>query len=170
MADGNYDIEALYRSNVQYLTAVCSRYVVDSDDVKDVLQESFIKIFSSIYKFKHYDGGSLRAWMRRIVINESLMYLRSKSRSGTIPFQEGTIDVEDEIEPEVDDIPPEVLQQLIKQLPTGYRTVFNLRVFEEKSHREIATLLGISENTSFSQFCRAKTILAKQIKDYKNGK
>ena len=73
-----------------------------------------------------------------------------------------------EEEPEDGDVPPEVIMDLIRRLPTGYRTVFNLYVFEHKSHKEIADLLHIKENSSASQFHRAKEILAKGIMDYKN--
>ena len=73
-------------------------------------------------------------------------------------------DIPEEDDPPIEDIPPEVIQEMIRQLPTGYRTVFNLYVFEDKTHEEIARLLGISINTSSSQLCRAKNLLAKMIK------
>ena len=75
-------------------------------------------------------------------------------------------DTIEEEDPQIDDIPMSVLQKIIRGLPTGYRTVFNLYAFEGKTHKEIASALGISENTSYSQFSRAKSILAKQIKEY----
>lgn len=68
-----------------------------------------------------------------------------------------------------EDIPQSVLMRLIRELPDGYRTVFNLYVFEEKSHKEIGTLLGITERTSSSQFYRAKTLLLKKIKEYRKS-
>lgn len=159
-------LRKLYDSHVQYLTAVCSRYIGEKDGVKDVLQESFIKIFSAIDRFEWKGEGALRAWMKRIVINESLMYLRSKVRNGQISFVEEPPDTIEEEDPQIDDIPMSVLQKIIRGLPTGYRTVFNLYAFEGKTHKEIASALGISENTSYSQFSRAKSILAKQIKEY----
>ena len=74
-----------------------------------------------------------------------------------------------EDESEMNDIPQTELMRLISELPDGYRTIFNLYVFEEKSHKEIAALLGITEHTSSSQFYRAKTLLAKKINEYRKN-
>jgi RNA polymerase sigma-70 factor (ECF subfamily) len=76
----------------------------------------------------------------------------------------------EEDDPPIEDIPPEVIHEMVRQLPTGYRTVFNLYVFEDKSHEEIARLLGISINTSTSQLYRAKNSLANMIRQYNNKK
>lgn len=160
-------LKALYDAYVQYLAAVCRRYLSSEDDVKDVLQDSFVKIFSSLDRFEWRGEGSLRLWMRRIVVNEALMLLRRRSSEKTAPFssQPEAPDLED-ADPEVEQVPLEVLQDMIRSLPEGYRTVFNLHVFEQLPHREIAGLLGISENTSFSQFSRAKNLLARKIREY----
>ena len=79
-------------------------------------------------------------------------------------------DVAEDVEPEVEDVPIDVIHRFIRELPPGYRTIFNLYVFEEQSHREIAQRLGISESTSASQLHRAKAILAQKIKEYKKQK
>lgn len=158
----------LYSRNIGYLTAVCSRYVSSDDDRNDVLQTSFVKIFSSIGNFEYRGAGSLRAWMTRIVVNEAIRQLKSQARQEHIEEQ-NIPDIAGEDEPETDDIPQEAIQSMIRQLPDGYRTVFNLFVFEEKSHREIAGLLGISESTSASQFHRARSILAKKIQEYRKS-
>ena len=79
-------------------------------------------------------------------------------------------DVAEEEDPPIEDIPPEAIQQMVRQLPTGYRTVLNLYVFEDKSHQEIAQLLGISTSTSISQLRKAKNMLAKMIQAYHNDK
>lgn len=153
----------LYDRHVGYMTAVCSRYIIDNDDVKDILQESFMKIFSSMDKFVWRGPGSLRAWMSRIVVNDCLKFLRKNGRFDTVALEAS--DYSDE-EPEIGRIPPAEIQRMIRMLPVGYRTVFNLYVFEEKSHKEIAELLGIKEDSSASQFHRAKTMLAGWIKEY----
>lgn len=160
-------VKALYDAYVQYLAAVCRRYLSSEDDVKDVLQDSFVKIFSSLDRFEWRGEGSLRLWMRRIAVNEALMLLRRRSSEKTAPFssQPEVPDLED-ADPEVEQVPLEVLQNMIRGLPEGYRTVFNLHVFEQLPHREIAGLLGISENTSFSQFSRAKNLLSRKIREY----
>ena len=154
-----------YHLMAGYLTAVCARYIVQEDQIKDVLQESFIKIYTHIDRFTYQGEGSLRAWAARIVVNESLMALRSHSQQ-TLTYVADLPDIDDE-DPDVEDIPPDVIQQFIRELPDGYRTVFNLYVFEDKTHQEIASLLHIKESSSASQLHRAKSMLAKKITAYK---
>lgn len=162
-------VKSLYDGNVQYLAAVCARYVSASDDMKDVLQDSLIKIFSSLDTFSYRGPGSLQGWMKRIVVNESLMFLR-KEKSSELLFSDDKLpEFPDFTEADPEGIPALELHKMIADLPTGYRTVLNLYIFEEKSHREIAALLGISENTSFSQYHKAKAMLAKKIIEYRNG-
>ena len=158
----------LYDCHVGYLTAAASRYVPDEDDLKDVLQEAFVKIFTSMAKFRYMGRGSLRAWMTRIVINEALDCMGS--RKCIEPLEPETTDdcgrEEPPEEPEVENVPIEVIYEMIRHLPPGYRSVFNLYVFEGKSHKEIAEILNIKESTSASQFHRAKALLATNIKEY----
>ena len=154
----------LYDRYIGYLTAVCSRYVVDSAAVKDILQDAFVKVFSKLDGFEYRGEGSLKAWMSRIVVNDSLKSLRGAGRLkyvDELPDTEGDGEIEG-----MPDVPVRELAEMIKSLPDGYRTVFNLFVFEKKSHREIAGLLGIKEDSSASQFFRARAMLAKKIKDY----
>ena len=153
----------IYERYVGYLTAVCSRYVVDKDQVKDILQEAFIKIFKGLDNFDFRGEGSLKAWASRIVVNDSLKALKASSK---LVFTNRFPDEPEEELPSFPDIPPGVIQDMIKALPDGYRTVFNLFVFEKKSHREIASMLGIKEDSSASQFFRARNTLAKNIKAY----
>ncbi|MBO4566692.1 MAG: RNA polymerase sigma factor [Bacteroidales bacterium] len=155
----------LYNRYAGYLTAVARRYLADEDNVKDVLQEAFINIFKRIDGFNYRGEGSLRAWLTRIVVNGSLHALRGDKR--LVPV-EGLPDTPEE-DPAVDDIPLDVLQGMIERLPDGYRTVFNLFVFEQKPHKEIAAMLGIKENSSASQFLRAKACLAREIKEYRKN-
>lgn len=153
-----------------YLAAVCSRYIPEADEAKDVLQDSFIKIFGSIGQFEYRGEGSLRAWATRIVVNESLMALRQRARRSTSLSDIGDVPDVPDIDPEPDEVPPEELLQYIQELPAGYRMVFNLYVFEQKSHKEIARMLNIKESSSASQLHRAKALLAKRINDYKASK
>lgn len=161
-------MKEFYTMYAGYLTTVCSRYISDQDDVKDVLQESFIKIFKSITNFEYRGIGSLRAWCTRIVVNEALKFLQKEERLDITnkPVWE-LPDMPETEEPDIDEISTSVLLEMIRSLPVGYRTVFNLYVFEEKSHKEIASILKITENTSASQLHRAKALLAKQINEYK---
>lgn len=159
-------MKVLYDRHVGYMTAVCSRYVSEPEDVKDILQEAFIKIFSSMDKFSWRGPGSLRAWMTRIAVNDCLKFLRGKVRFETVALEQIKGDITDE-EPHFDDVPASVIQEMIRRLPVGYRTVFNLYVFENKGHKEIAELLGIKESSSASQLHRAKAMLAGRVEEYR---
>lgn len=153
----------LYERYGALLMAVCMRYLAGRDEARDVLQDVFVKVLTQISRF-HYQGeGSLRAWMVRIAANESISFLR---REGRLAFCHNIPDVPDAPDAEPGRVPPDVLHRLIRGLPTGYRTVLNLYVFEQMPHREIARQLGISESTSASQYLRAKRLLAHQINEY----
>ncbi len=158
----------LYRLTAGYLTAVGRRYVCDAQDLKDVLQDSYLKIFSQLHRFNYRGPGSLRAWTTRIVVNEAISLLRQRERMDNLSGETdlSNLPEEDIIENDMDRLPPEVLQTMVSELPTGYRTVLNLYVFEDKSHQEIARLLGIKESSSASQLHRARQMLARKIKAY----
>lgn len=149
------------------LMAICLRYIGDREAAEDVLHDGFIRIFQSIGQFSYQGNGSLKAWLSRVMVNEALGYLRKRSmQSQQEVVMEQVPDME-ETDEEIGDVPQSVLMKMIAELPEGYRTVFNLYVFEEKSHKEIAQMLGITEHTSSSQFYRAKTLLAKKINEYR---
>ena len=152
-----------YERHVGYLTAVCSRYVPDRPDIKDILQDAFVQMFGAVDRFEYRGEGGLRAWAGRIVVNRALKWLKAKGR---LSFVNELPDVPEDEPTDIQKVPPEVLQGFIKALPDGYRTVFNLFVFEKKSHKEIAELMGIKEDSSASQFFRARAQLARQIKKY----
>lgn len=157
----------MYSQYIGHLTAVCSRYIADDDDVMDVLQDSFIKIFSSAGEFVYRGKGSLKAWITKIVVNESLKFIKDRKRIILTPLDNETeTSLQDDTPPDIDKIPPEIIHDMIRKLPEGYRTVFNLYVLDGHTHKEIARMLGISENTSASQLHRAKAILANEITKY----
>lgn len=167
------DSEALkdfYTLYADYLTGVCARYITNDEDLKDVCQDSLVHIISHIQDFKYRGTGSLQAWSRKITVNVALKYLKQRHLEEFERLKWDVPDEEEDDDPSIRDIPPEVFQQLIRELPTGYRTVFNLYVFEEKSHQEIADMLGIKRDSSCSQFSRAKNLLAKKIIEYHNSK
>ena len=163
----NTAIEWIYRKYVRYLSALCSRYITEDEDIKDVLQESFIKIFTSLDSFKYRGEGALKAWMAKITLNETLKFVRNNSRLPIDSIDDKDMNIADGDSMETEDISTDVLHQLIRELPDGYRTVFNLYVIDDKSHKEIAQLLGIKENTSASQLHKAKSMLAQKIKHYR---
>jgi len=159
----------LYDRYSGYAMAIGLRYVPEPDEVRDVLQDSFVKILTTIGQFEYRGEGSLKSWVARIVCNSAIDYLRAQSRFlmvGDIPDEPD----EGDEEPDIGDLPPDTLTEMIGKLPPNYRTVLNLFVFEQCPHKEIARQLGIKENTSSSIFFRAKRMLAKMITDYNKQK
>ena len=165
-ADARY---LVYKQYIRYLAAVCSRYISNEEDIKDVLQESFLKIFGSIDAFVYQGEGSLKGWMSRIVLNESLKWLKQNRRLEFTELSNKELDIPDE-EPDTEGVPTDVIYEIIRSLPDGYRTVFNLYVIEGRSHREIAESLGIKECSSASQLHHAKALLAKKITQFRTRK
>lgn len=154
---------ALYDKYAAKMLAICMRYVGDKMEAEDVMIEGFMKIFDKINQFNYQ--GSFEGWMKRIMVNEALMKLRSKK----------TVEVEiDEVRYlEADSsitttLNTQDLMQLINELPVGYRTVFNLYAIEGYSHAEIGEMLGISEGTSKSQLSRARAFLQERIREMEN--
>ncbi len=159
----------IYSVYAGYVVGICARYLSSDDDIKDVAQDSFVKIFISVGSFRYSGAGSLTAWIGSVTVNWALNYLRHNNR---LRFASPHFEI-----PDITDDPPDAeclssdeLAALIRDLPDGYRTVFNLYAIEGKKHKEIARLLGIKENSSASQYLRAKTILAMKIKEYLNNK
>ena len=155
----------LYTLYSNSLLAICYRYTGDIDVAHDVLHDAFIKIFT---KFSFRGESSLSTWLTRIVVTQSLDYLRSQKRKSLCFVNDEQIPDIPELSHNEDNLSEEQLMLFIAELPEGCRTVFNLFVFEEKSHKEIAKLLGIKEHSSTSQLHRAKYLLAKKIKEYKS--
>lgn len=160
-------MRAVYSSYVRYLSAVCARYIPNDEDVKDVLQESFLRIFDGIGSFEYRGKGSLKGWLTKITVNEALKFIRRNDKIEFVDISSHQ-DIQPEEEPDIDSVPSSVIFQLIRELPDGYRTIFNLYVIENRSHKEIAALLGIKESTSASQLHRAKSLLATKIRQYNN--
>ena len=147
--------------------AVGLRYVPDCDDLNDIIQDSFVKILSSVNRFEYRGEGSLKGWILRIVSNEAINFIKQKTK---FSFVDEFPDEIEEQDPDVDKVPPQVLNQMISELPDGYRMVLNLYVFEQKSHKEIAEMLDIKESTSASQYLRARKLLASKINNYLKNK
>lgn len=165
----NRAVKEFYNSFGGLLTSVCSRYITNDDDVKDILQESMISIITNIQSFEYKGVGSLKAWSARIVVNHALGFLRQKKRNNELftDFEKDIPDRDTETPPNIDDIPADDVLEMIRELPDGYRMVLNLYIIEGKSHKEISQLLGIKADSSASQLHRAKAILAKKITEYR---
>ena len=158
----------LYERYAGRMLALCQRYVGSREEAEDLLHDGFLKLYSSFDKFTWRGEGSLRAWMERVMVNIALQYLRrsdvlnQSASMDTLPLESY-----DEPEPETAErIPQQVLLKFISELPAGYRTVFNLYVLENKSHKEIAQMLGINEKSSASQLVRAKAVLAAKVREW----
>jgi RNA polymerase sigma factor (sigma-70 family) len=135
------------------------------------LQEGFLKVFDKIATFR--GQGSLEGWIRRIMINHALNYLKARKMIFIEEDpQRWSEHLPDDHEPDGPDelFAPDVMLKAVQGLPDGYRIVFNLYVFEGFSHKEIAESLSISENTSKSQLSRARRYLRKflagNVKDH----
>jgi RNA polymerase sigma-70 factor, ECF subfamily len=170
-------IEALYDRHAPKLLSVCFRYCGNRDDAEDVLHDGFIKIIQNIQKFKVRADGSLEAWMRRIMVNTALNSLRRRLKEKNFVDIDPILDKIDLHEEEENDpeeiylkVDRETIMEMICELPAGYRTVFNLFVFEQYGHREIAELLKCSENTSKSQLSKARALLRKKMEQLVNAK
>ncbi len=156
----------MYNRYSGIMLVVGLRYVVDRQAAEDILHDVFIGVFSHFEKFSFRGEGSLKAWLKRVMVNASLDYLR-RSRSFQTVDADALKDEEIPVDEEVaESVPADVVMRFIQALPYGYRTVFNLYTFERRSHREIAEMLGINEKSSSSQLSRAKAILVREINDY----
>ena len=151
--------------------AVCLRYTKNHDQAKDILQDGFIKVFRSMEKFNR--DGSFEGWIRRIMVNTAIDYFRRTKNSYLLLGEERSIEdfgdqdeedvLEDVEQDEETDLKPADVINAMQKLTPAYRTVFNLYVFEEMTHKEIADSLGISIGTSKSNLAKAKQNLKKLL-------
>ncbi len=163
--------QAIHKMFYGKMKAVCMRYTRDSDQAMDVLQEGFLKVFNNLEK---YTGvGTFEGWMRRIMVNLSIdRYRRLKHDLVLLGEQNdienwscGTDDESDDSDEneEIYDITPEQIIDAMQQLTPAYRTVFNLYVYEDYTHQDIAEALGISVGTSKSNYAKAKKNMKKLL-------
>ena len=157
----------LYEHFAKNMLGVCYRYTKSLRDAEDVLQEGFIKVFLGLKQYKF--EGELGAWIRRIMVNTALNYLKRNRK-----YRDEMYFTEQPLHPVADDNPVVNLQakelaDLIRQLPNGYQTIFNLHAVEGYTHVEIGELLGISDGTSRSQYARARAILITWTEEFKSG-
>ena len=142
---------------------VCLKYSKNYEDAEDTLQDSFLTIFKKINQYAH--KGSFEGWLKRITIHTALQKYRDKSRLQIISEE----NIKEETEEVVDlstEISVDFLLGLIQQLPDRYRLVFNLYVLDNFSHKEISSMLEISEGTSKSNLSRARQFLKKEVESH----
>lgn len=150
----------LYEMHAPKMLSVCRYYIKDVHQAEEVMLNGFFKVFTQLKTFKA--EGSFEGWIRRIMIRESISFLRKKKR---LEFSADNMEIFEEpinysnTEFEVDEI-----QLLIDKLPEGYRMVFNMYAIEGYKHSEIAEILSIAESTSKSQLFKARKLLQQQIK------
>ena len=147
----------LYNLFAGSMLGICYRYTKSIADAEDVLQEGFVKVFKNLQQYKF--EGELGGWIRKIMVNTAINYLKKHSRYQTeLLFTDDQLHAVGEDHPEVR-MSAKELSELIRQLPTGYQTIFNLHAVEGYTHVEIGGILGIHEGTSRSQYARARALL-----------
>lgn len=153
--------EQLFKQYADYLYRICYRYLNNRDLCQDVLSQSFLNIFNSIEKTDIQEEHVLKAWMKKIAINQSLMEIRKNTKfSNTIELIE---DIEESVLTSDEKLLEDDLIQMVLNLPDGYRTVFSLYAIEGYKHEEIAQKLNISTGTSKSQLSKARKLLKEMI-------
>lgn len=166
-------LEEFYDAYAPVLLGVAMRYLPSREDAEDVMHESLLKILHGLDRFDPRFSGSFEVWMRRITANASLNHLRVIHRHRPVSGWNKTDITDDEQDfDDREEVPgpmdPEVVIRMIGDLPDGYRTVLNLYVFEQYTHKDIARELGIAENTSKSQLSKARALLRKKVLAYMN--
>jgi RNA polymerase sigma factor (sigma-70 family) len=161
----------LYKKYASVMLGVCMRYCKNRGDAEDVMQDGFLKVFSQVHKFRN--EGSFEGWIKRIMINAAIDNYQSNLRLSFVQEPGSLHDTENFADsgPDDDDLPEalnlskERLMAMIQELPDGYRMVFNLYAIEGFGHKDIATMLGITESTSKTQLLKARKVLRKKIEN-----
>ena len=155
----------IFERYYRLMFGVCMRYVSDKDALQDVVQEGFLKIFTNIEGYT--SKGSFEGWMRRIMVNTSIDAIRRRKATGLVLGEDKSFEdvVDDGFEEEFDEdeytFTVHDVQEAMSQLTPMYRAVFNLNVFDNMTHQEIASTLGITVGTSKSNLAKARRNLRK---------
>jgi len=152
--------KAMYERFASKMLGVCLRYINDREEAEHVMIGGMVKVFDKLDQYTFQ--GSFEGWIRRVMVNESLMYIR---KNKNMSLEMDVEDAESQLDfAKLDDtLEAEDLMKMIEMLPVGYRTVFNLYAIEGYSHKEISEALGVAENTSKSQLSRARKLLQNQL-------
>lgn len=159
--------QKIYSKYAPKMLGVCRQYIKDLQQAEDVMITAFMKVFTNLKNFEH--KGSFEGWVRRIMINECISYIRVHKK---VNFLEDEYYKEEAFNNIESHFSVEDIQTLIDSLPEGYKMVFNLYAIEGFKHQEIAKMLGINEGTSKSQLSHARKMLQEQVnklKNYQNG-
>lgn len=158
--------KSLYEKYAPIFYGICLRYMKNTTEAEDLLVESFYTIFNKLDQYKA--TGSFEGWMKRIVVNSCLMKIRKRNNLNLHVDIENAYNIKEEANA-ITDINHAELLEMLEELPTGYRTVFNLYVIEGYKHREIGEIMGISINTSKSQLILAKKRMQELYKKKHDG-
>ncbi|MCF6170805.1 MAG: sigma-70 family RNA polymerase sigma factor [Bacteroidales bacterium] len=159
--------KALYEKYAPEMMTVCLRYCGDKPTAKDVMQEGFIRVYQHIGQLK--DPTKLKAWIKQTMVNTVLMKMRKKE--SLVFCSDEVLDTFQEIEVFADETyqySDNDLKQIFSEMPKGFKVIFNMYVFDDFSHQEIADTLNISINTSKSQLSRARAYLRKKLNAIKS--
>lgn len=148
--------QLLFEEYSPKMLGVCRQYVKDLHHAEDLLLQGFLKVFTNLHRFKY--EGSFEGWIRRIMVNTCITYLRKKN---LIDLSDEDYVFNDSATESLENTSVEDIQKLIDQLPEGYKIVFNLYAIEGYKHSEIAEKLEISESTSKTQLFKARKLLQK---------
>lgn len=153
----------LYETYSRKMMGVCLRYVGDRETARDLLQDGFVKVFTCMDSYS--GAGSFEGWMRKIFVNCALEYLRKSDVLRESTDLDNTAELVQADHSVLSDLSAAELMKLVHELPSGFRTVFNLFAIEGYSHKEIGEMMNITESTSRSQFTRAKQLLQRRISE-----
>jgi RNA polymerase sigma-70 factor (ECF subfamily) len=159
--------ETLWKQHSGKMYSVCKRYFDRNEDAQDALQEGFIRVFKHLDQWQ--GEGPLGAWIRKVMVNTSLNMLKSQDRKGIHVHMDTVAELTENDFNALGRLNEEDLLNLIRQMPAGYRTVFNLFAIEGYSHLEIASMLSVSENTSKTQYHKAKGWLKSRLEQPNNN-
>ncbi|MBQ7553006.1 MAG: sigma-70 family RNA polymerase sigma factor [Bacteroidaceae bacterium] len=164
----------LYERYAGKMMAICMRYMANREEAEDLLHDGYIKLYGSFDKFEWQGEGTLPAWMGRVMANLALQRLRKNDVMSETVELENTAELREDMDrpdsdPDIETIPKKVLMKFIEELPVGYRTVFNMHVFEGKNHIEIGKELGINNKSSASQLVRARAILKEKVNEWRRA-
>ena len=150
----------LYELYASRMLGLCFRYIGERQEAEDIMIKGFMKVFEKIGQFR--GEGSFEGWIKRIMINESLAYLR-RNKAMYVEIEMDRLGEKPDYDQLSGLLEAEDLMSMVNALPMGYRSVFNLYAIEGYSHKEIAEMLNINENTSKSQLSRARAVLQKKL-------
>jgi RNA polymerase sigma factor (sigma-70 family) len=155
-------MQELYQLHERYWFRVCLRYGRNRSEAQDIMQEGLVLIFRDLHQFDP-EKGAFRSWSNRVLVNAALRFLKKHQWQLSFEDLESARNEPDFSETSLDKLSAKEITEVIQQLPSGYRMVFNMYVIEGYSHKEIAALLNISVGTSKSQLSKAKKMLRQKI-------